>query len=341
MMKHVAWAGVLLMAAAICGCQDTTEPDLQAAAVDYYVRGRGLADQGRLDEALRELAQAIDSDPNLSSAHAAMGDIYRRTAQPELAEVAYERACRTNPYSFRYHYNLGVVRQQLASAAQTVEALQAQLTSAVEVYLRAITLKPDDFDANLNLSVCYYQLRQYEKAEQYCRGAIGIDAQNPHVWTNLGAILNQRNQPMEAISAYRTSLELNVNQPRVLVNLGSSYIQMQQWAQAIHVYEMAAEMDPNSATPLERLGYCYFYQGDYARAEQYYQDALTLEPGFAEAHRGLGIVYMTRFLLDGSNTDLRDRALAAWNRSLELNPSQPRLQELLLKYTPSTNRPEL
>jgi tetratricopeptide (TPR) repeat protein len=326
---------------AMSGCQESSTPVLEQDAVDAYVRGRSLAERGQLDEALAELARAIDTDPNLGSAHAAMGDIYRRTEQPELAAAAYERACQTNPYSFRYHYNLGVVRQQLAAAAETVGELRDQLLAAAEVYLRAITLKPDDFDANLNLSVCYYQLRQYNKAEQYCREALAVEPGNHHAHTNLGAILNQLGRPHEAIRQYRTSLELNARQPRVLVNLGSSYIQLQQWPNAVNAYQLAADMDPRSATPLERLGYCYFYQGDYASAERFYQAALTLEPDFAEAYRGLGIVYMTRFLLDGSDPSLRRRALEAWNRSLELNPNQPQLQELLRKYTPAPARPVL
>ena len=50
---------------------------------------------------------------------------------------------------------------------------------------------------------------------------------------------------------------------------------------------------------------------------------------------------MTMYLLDKSQTDLRDRALAEWNASLEINPAQPKLTELVTKYTPTVAAPPL
>jgi hypothetical protein len=43
---------------------------------------------------------------------------------------------------------------------------------------------------------------------------------------------------------------------------------------------------------------------------------------------------MTQFLMDNTRTDLREKALGEWTRSLELEPNQPDLVRLIEKYSP-------
>ena len=50
---------------------------------------------------------------------------------------------------------------------------------------------------------------------------------------------------------------------------------------------------------------------------------------------------MTQFVLDQQQTGLRDKAIAAWHTSLELQPNQADLQTLLKKYSPKYNGPKL
>ena len=102
-----------LSALAASGCEVAPFKKL---AIDHYVRSQLLAEEGRLDEALAELAKAVRNDPSLSVAHAAMGDIHRGRSSHELARRSYAAACETNPYAFRPHYNLGVTYQMLAEA---------------------------------------------------------------------------------------------------------------------------------------------------------------------------------------------------------------------------------
>lgn len=339
--RHAYLTGFWIAAAVLAGCKAAPQPQVEVAAIDSYVKGQNLADAGQLDEALAELARAIAVDPSLSMAHAAMGDIYRKQGSYDLAARAYDRACQANPYNFRNHYNLGVIRQMLAEAADSIEEATRQLALAVEVYLRAVTLRPTDFDANLNLGVCYIQIGKLDLAEQYCRKAVEIDPEHPYAYTNLGAVYDRQGKLYEAISAYRKSLEFDSRQPRVLVNLGSTYLKQGRVRPAIHAFELAVEMDPKFSTPQERLGYCYYAQGEYDKAAEYYQTAMGLEPRFADAHTGLGIVYMTQYLLDKNRVELRDKALAEWNRSLEINPQQVKLADLVRKYSPPIQSPQL
>jgi len=324
-----------LLAAVSAGCELAMP---KGRAFDFYARGQDLADAGELDAAIEELTRAVEADPLLSVAHLAIGDIHRTRGNWNLARGAYESACDANPYAFRPHYNLGVTYQRLAEAAAAFNRMRELLRKAVHVYLRATVLQPDDFDANLNLSACYFQLGKYELAERYCRIAIRVQPSSPHAYSNLGIIYDSQDRIDEAIRAYLTSLEFDTHQGRVLMNLGSSYMRQGRMKSALNTFTLAAEEMPDDAAPWEQIGTCRFHQREYDNALQAYRRAIELDGYCPGALRGMGVVYMTQYLLS-RNAELRDKALAMWQASLEIQPHQPDLEQLLRKYSPTVTGP--
>jgi len=326
--------------AATFGCQQARQFQTKLA-IDHYVQGQLLADKGQLDAALVELAKAAKIAPDLSVAYSAMGDIHRNRGDYCLARVSYETACEKNPYSFKPHYNLGVVYQSLAAAADKVEEIAEYFRQAANVYLRAAALCPDDFDAHLNLSACYYLMGKHDLAEKYCKAAIALDAKRPEAYSNLGIIYDSQGQAYQAIKAYRDSLELDVHQPKLLMNLGATYVKQGRLKPALQAFQMAAREDPNSPDAWEQLGTCQYHLKDYDQALQSYRKAIECDPSIAAAHRGLGVVYMTQYVLDRDKSELREKALASWHASLELNPNQKDIVELVRKYAVKSSDPNL
>jgi Flp pilus assembly protein TadD len=321
-------AGVLA-AAGLCGC---TSAALRRTAEERFVAGQLLLERGRLGEAVRELSRAIEADPELSVAHAALGDIHRRRGDHARARTCYETACRTDPYAFRPHYNLGVTYQVLAAAARAVEKANRYLRRAVEVYLRAATLEPDDFDTHLNLGACYFQLGKYELAEHYCRAAIEIAPRRPEAYANLGVIYDSQGRLEDAVKAYKDSLERDTHQPGLLLNLGATYLRQKRLKQAKRIFALATTEAPGQPGPWEQMGACHYHLGEYPEAVQAFRKALSLDHASAMAHRGLGVVYMTQYVRNDERTELRDKALASWRASLQCRPDQPDLVRLLRKY---------
>ena len=331
---------LLILLASVGGCESVMGEE---AAIEHYVRGQLLAERGDYDAALIELTKAVTLDSELSVAYAAAGDIYRRLGSYLLACRSYQSACRANPYAFRPHYNLGVTYQALAEAARVFEKMQNYLRQATHVYLRATTIRPNNFEANLNLSACYFQLGKYELAEQYCQAAIKANPSSAQAFSNLGIIYDSQNRLYEAIKAYKASLELDERQGRTLMNLASTYMRQNRLPMAINAYRLAARQMPESSEPLERMGACYFHMRDLTKARESYEKAVQFDPKNAFARRGLGAVYMSLYLLDRSRkrTDLRDNGLGEWNASLEIDPEQPDLVRLIKKYSPKYAAPKL
>lgn len=331
-MKFVS--AILFFALAAAGCT-------QQQAEDHYVNGLLLAQQGQEDAALAELAAAIKENPKLTIAHAAIGDILRKRGNYDEAAKSYQTACQTDPYAFRPHYNLGITYQMMAGAAKAVEKMEEYLRDAVKVYLRAVAIDPADFDTNLNLSACYYQLGKFDLAEQYCQAAIKINPQNPQARGNLATIYDSQNKYYDAVREYKVALELDASQPVLLLNLGTTYMRQGRYRSAIGAFEAALRGDANLAPAYEQLGASHFHLREYDKAFTAYSKSIELDTANANAHRGLGVVRMAQFILDPARTDYREQALSAWHRSLELQPNQKDLLHLVQKYEPSPKPPEL
>lgn len=328
----------LLLALAAGGCGATPQPQ---QAVDHYVNAQMLADKGDYDAALAELRKAVQIDPNLSVAHAAAGDIYRHQGNKELARRSYLAATQSNPYAFKPQYNLGLIYQTLADGEQTTQKMQDYLQQAVRAYLRAITIRSSDFDTQLNLSACYFQLGKHDLAEQYCLEAIKLNPNSAMAHSNLGTIYDSQDKTYEAIREYKASVEIDVHQPQILLNLGSTYMRQGRQKQAIRTFELAAKEVPEDASPWEQMGAAYYHLGQDQQSLEAYAKALELNPKSAAAHRGIGVVYMSQFLRDRGKTDLRDKGLDAWNNSLEIQPDQPDLVKLVQKYQIKPEEPKL
>ncbi|MHC4294563.1 MAG: tetratricopeptide repeat protein [Planctomycetota bacterium] len=306
----------------------------QRIATRHYMRGTLLADSGDLEAALAELNKAIENDPKLSLAHNAAGDIYRKQEQWEFARISYENACRTDPYAFLPHYHLALTYQTLAHMSRTAGQIEEYLLLAVRVYLRAITLEPEDFEANLNIAACYFQLGKFELAEQYCKSAIAVNPRDPNAYSNLGVIYDSQDRFYDAIRAYKTSLEIDTHQPKLLLNLGITYMRQNRLKRAINAFNLSITEEPCDPAAWEQVGSCHYRLGEYDEALSAYSSAISLNGDSAAAHRGLGVVYMSQFLLNQRNLELRDKGLAAWHTSLEIKPHQPNLRRLIKKYSP-------
>jgi len=305
----VAW----MIACATLGCG----PGNKRRAIDHLTRGQFLLDQGQLEAALAELEKAIKLDPALASAYANIGDAHRRRGENEKARHAYEAACRIAPYQFRPHYNLGVTYQMLASAAKAFDQSQRYLRKAVHAYLRAVVLKPRDFDTNLNLSACYFQLGKYDMAEQYCQIAIYVNPDSPEAYSNLGIVYDSQNRLWEAVKAYKMSLELKVHQPELLLNLGSTYLRQGPGGHvrsALAAFKLSAVQDPDNPSAWEYIGLCQYRLRRYEMALEAYQKAGDLDTESGTIQRALGVTYMTLFLLNPMNGGYHRQALAAWSR---------------------------
>lgn len=296
-----------------------------ARAVRLYVDAMMLNDIQKWDQALQKLTAAIEYAPNFSMAWSFKGDIYQLNEQYEMSADSYERATRINPWSFKDFAGLGKVCQILEN-----------FTRAVKAYVTACELNTTDFDVHLGAGRCYYELEDFELAFGYGQRAKEINPDTGAPDVLLGDIYVAREDLTGAIAAYRRALEVDGNEPKTMVALAVAYTKQERFDSAEELLHDAIKIDPKSSAAFQYLGYVQLqlHGDDLNVAMESYKKAVEIDEKDFMAHKGLGVVYMLKFVQGGQEDQVvKQQAVAQWNVSLTLKPDQPDLKDLLIKCT--------
>lgn len=105
------------------------------------------------------------------------------------------------------------------------------------------------------------------------------------------------------------------------VQLGNDYFDTDQPQKAINAYGKALELDPNNPNVLTDQGIMLRRVGWYDRAIANFEKAQQVDPKHLQSLFNMGIVYM-------DDMKKPDKALKAWNRYLELDPTSPNSQQI-------------
>jgi tetratricopeptide (TPR) repeat protein len=146
--------------------------------------------------------RATDIDPNFAMSYAVLGTIYRNMGEKQLANdamlKAYERRERVTKWENFYiasHYYMLVT---------------GELDKEMHVYEEWAKIYPHDFVWQLNLSVDYGWIGEYEKAIQLQRNAIARDASSSLSYGNLADLYLSINRPDEARAVLDQAIQAHV-----------------------------------------------------------------------------------------------------------------------------------
>jgi len=319
-------AGMLLIACLMASCESAPSASTPRAEsrVDPAVRLEGaetLRSEGRYEEALAELRAAIEDNPDLSSAHMTMGEIYNELGDHAQAAESYGTAARLEPASFDAQFNHGLALQ-----------LIDRLAEAVRAYLRALSLNPDDAKANLNLATAYFQLGEPEQALPYAQRAARRDPDDGPTRVNLGSILTTLGRHEEAVRAYEAAAERMEPTAPLLLNLAEALGQTGRYREMINTLESANRIEATAAA-YERIGSARFRLGEYDRALESFRAAIVVDPEHYPAHNGVAVCLLNTHLLSDRTDRVALRgAVEAMRTSLKIRRDQPRVVQLLSRY---------
>ncbi len=331
--KHALTASALaIIALALPACNSTpragddTSGDrfLQGTDASAFIAAAEAAVRaGDRARALAAFGRAIETNPKLTAAHMGMADLYRMEGDFTSAEVGYRSAAQLEPRNFDAQYFHALMLHVLN-----------RVSEAVQAYLRALAVRPDDFNANLNVGAAYYQLAEYSQALPFALKATRLESRNGAARFSLGAIYAGLNRHQEAIGEYEQALDTNADLPgKLLLNLSASYAALQRFAEMRNTLERLVKLEPSPAA-FERLGFAHFRLENIPQAVAAYSESLKLDKDYYPALNGLGVCELNTYLWsDRTDNAARDRALTALRRSLQINRNQPRVEELLGRYS--------
>ena len=150
-------------------------------------------------------------------------------------------------------------------------------------YSRILEVNPHSKIALMSLVRYYRKHNEPEKAidliKRSLNGATQLKlANSADMFSDLGALLNERGKPDQAEKALRTGLEFNPGAPRLLLNLGVLLEQQGRLNEASTYLVKAIASDPGNEIAHYNLGIVYYKQKMPAKAIESFQHAARLKP---------------------------------------------------------------
>lgn len=116
--------------------------------------------------------------------------------------------------------------------------------AALEVYLETLNLNPAHSISWHSLSLTYYNLEDYVKAEESIQRAIRLDSRSAENYHVLGLILEKIENNDSAIKAYQKAIEQDAKFTHAYDKLGDIYLQKNEVDKAIETYQIVLDLTP-------------------------------------------------------------------------------------------------
>ena len=142
-----------------------------------------------------------------------------------------------------------------------------------------------------------YDDRDYLKALEHFLRAVALAPENPHAQLYLGLSLNRIGEFHKAILALETALQLDPGMHRAHYPLGEAYFQEKRYQDAVAQFSLAVQVAPNRAASQFYLGYTHYLLQHYRQALPFLQRAGELDPVLtlrAEYYRGVALYVLER-----------------------------------------------
>ena len=301
----------------------------QENATSYVNKSLVLEGQGKYDEAIKALDEAIRINPNYTEAYnnkgivlGEQGDLGKPEKYDEAIK-AFDEAIWLNPYNFEAYYNKGnaLIKQgDLGKPEKYDEAIKA--------FDEAIWLNPYYANAwyykSLTEGLALDRKGKYDEAIKAFDEAIGLNPNNAMAYNEKGIALakqgdlGKHDKYDEAIEAFDEAIRLNPNYTEAYNNKGTALGKQgdlgkhDKYDEAIKAFDEAIKVNPNLAQSWYSKGLALYKQGDYDEAIKAFDNTTKIDPQYVDAWVGKGITLY--------NQGKYDEAIKAFDEVMGLNP---------------------
>ncbi|MDR3762516.1 MAG: tetratricopeptide repeat protein [Acidobacteriota bacterium] len=246
------------------------QPQYGAALVNC---GRVLEELGDLEGAVHSFRCAVAAEGNWFEAQMRLGVALLKAQRSGEALAACQKALALRPDSAEAHFNL-------AHALDAEERWQ----EAAEHCRAALRLNPRLAEAHNNLGHALHKLKDLEGASEALRASVALKPDSAVTYYNLGTVLAEQRNYRGAIENFHAALCLQTDFADASYNLGNAYRDVQEREQAIKAYSRALELRPAFALCWTALGNALADRGSYPQAEECYRESLRLAPDVADTY---------------------------------------------------------
>ena len=208
-----------------------------------------------------------------------LGDGYLSKGNPHQAFVQFEKALNLDPQNSVIQYKKGLA------------FLGGHLSQdAIREFENVLEKKPGFAPALLGMGQAYFQMKNYDDSQRYCRRALEIDSSLWRAYNFIGMAYDYQDKPDWAIKAYSRAIFLNPHEGSLYNNLGISYMLTADYAKAARAFLKALESGYRTKKVYNNLGLALSQLEEYDRALEAFKKGGNLPI----AYNNLGCVLLSQ-----------------------------------------------
>jgi len=251
-------------------------------AVAHCNLGEALLAQGKKEEAMQQLNEALLITPNDPLALGNKGEILYEQLKYTESEEYLKLALELRPYLDSAHRTFGKVLLERGEPA------------AAEVQFRKAIMCNPDSDANLTeLGLFLARQGRFDEAIAQYQMALKLTP-SPDAENALGSALESQGETDEAVAHYTAALKIKPDFAEAQCNLGGILTDQGKFDQGEKHLEAALKSKPDFAEAHYNLGNALIGQGKLDDAAKQYAEAVRFKADYADAYFNLGNVMFQR-----------------------------------------------
>lgn|GEM_PF-1240744 len=276
--------------------------------------------RGEFESAIGDLRIVLRADKESENALLLLARSHIRAENEQLAEDAFRRLIKKNPY----HPSATIELANLLASNNGTRY-------AVVVLRQRLEIDPNNREVASALVVALLSMNNLEAAEIVARQMIAMDDPSGLAEYQLGSVLQAKKSNSEAITAYTLALEKDPGAEPPLLGIVEIFTTNEQYDETIQFLETHAAKYPTQIVPKFLIGTIYMQQGDSKAAELHFKNLITEHPDAIQVYTALASLY----------PDDPDTQINIYLRSLDANPGNLALSMLLaVQYQQSSHYDE-
>ncbi|MCX6276726.1 MAG: hypothetical protein NT004_01350 [Bacteroidetes bacterium] len=249
-------------------------------------------------------------------------DCSNRTVS-DLIGAANANSQAGNYYLSNYNLFLAMEQKPDSSALHNLAGdnfrNSGNLRFALQEYLKAKELDPQNFKAIYNLGITYTRMNDYPRAIAELENVLKYDYTNTHVMHDLGNAYNLNENYEDAILSYKNALAHEPGNDSILSSLGSAYLNMakidsvhsmENLNEAMSAFNAALQIQPGNSEYRKNISRVYIEMGWYYYATGSFKDAIisfknsTFETNSEYIYDNIRLCYIYNGQLDSASNYL-------------------------------------
>lgn len=294
-----------------------------------FAQARRLSQQGKYDEAIKQLLAMAARTPKPAGLAHELGTVYYKKADYLKAAEALKQAAEEDPNDKEAVQLIGLsyyLSGRPAEAIPYLEKVQGwypranvdasyvlgvsyiqakDYPQARKAFAKMFDVSPDSGASYLFTARMLFRQEFIPIAEDYAQKAIAADAKLPLAHQLLGEIHMFNSKIPEAISEFQQELAINPAYPAAYYKLGDAYSRVQKWDDAERVLQRSIWLDATSTGPYILLGKVLEKKGEPVLALRTLQHAAAMDPNNPMTHQLLGQAYRDTGKTDEAEQELK------------------------------------